>query len=319
MQPDADAIAARRSLRRKLTFWRAASLVVLAGCVLVVGLLFADDKGRAAFTDHIARVRIDGLITGDARTLELLAEIKKDAHVKAVILRIDSPGGTTAGSEALYDSLKDLAADKPLVAVMDTVAASGGYIAALPAHRIIARGNTITGSIGVIFQMPEVSRLLEIAGVRMETVKSGELKAEPSPYAPASPQARALSEAMVADGFKWFSGLVAERRKLSAQNMALIADGRVFTGRQALETGLIDALGGEKEARAWLESAKNLPKGLEVIEHEPEPMELSGPFGVRLLNLGLSAIGLAPLADAIEKAFLSETLRLDGLLSLWQP
>lgn len=316
---DADAIAARRSLRRKLTFWRAASLAIIALSIITGALIMADDKGRAAFTDHVARVRIDGLITGDARTLKLIAELKEDRHVKAVILRINSPGGTTAGSEALYEGLKDLAAEKPLVAVMDTVAASGGYIAALPADRIIARGNTITGSIGVIFQMPEFSKLMELAGIHVETIKSGELKAEPSPYAPASPKARELSQAMVADGFKWFSGLVAERRKLSAANMELISDGRVFTGRQALEVGLIDALGGEKEATAWLKSAKNLPDSLEIIEHEREESELSGAFGMRILNLGLRAAGLAPLAEAIEKAFLSETLRLDGLLSLWQP
>ena len=140
-----------------------------------------------------------------------------------MILRIDSPGGTTAGSEAIYEEIRASSAkDKPVVAVMDTVAASGGYITAIAADHIVARGNTITGSIGVIFSFPEVSQLLDTLGIKMEEIKSGDLKAEPSPYKPVPEKAREVSKAMVQDGFEWFTGLVAERRKLPIEQVRML-------------------------------------------------------------------------------------------------
>jgi protease-4 len=314
---EADAIAARRALRRKVTFWRVAAIAIFSGALLALALSAGGQGG--AYQDHIARIRIDGLITGDEKTLQLIKDVEEEDHAVAVVVRIDSPGGTTVGSEALYESLSRLAAKKPVVTVMDTVAASGGYIAALPAHRIIARGNTITGSIGVIFSWPEMSKLLDMVGVKMEEIKSGELKAAPSPYAPITPKTREVSAAMVADSFQWFTGLVAERRKLSQERVLELSDGRVYTGRQALAAGLIDELGGEEQAIAWLESAKGIKGDPEVIEYEPAGPSLREGLGVRVLGGILEWAGLGALAAPIQKALSSERLSLDGMQSVWHP
>jgi protease-4 len=317
MSLEADAIAARRALRRKVTFWRVAAIVIFSGAILALALSAGGQSG--SYHDHVARIRIDGLITGDEKTLKLIKQVEEEDHAVAVVVRIDSPGGTTVGSEALYESLAKLAEKKPVVAVMDTVAASGGYIVALPSSRIFARGNTITGSIGVIFSWPEMSKLLDMVGVKMEEIKSGELKAAPSPYAPITPKTREVSAAMVADSFQWFTGLVAERRKLSQARVLELSDGRVYTGRQALAAGLIDELGGEDQALVWLKSAKGIKGDPEVIEYEPEGPSLREGLGVSVLRGILGWAGLGALAAPIEKALSSERLSLDGMQSVWHP
>ena len=210
----AEVIVDRRQLKRRLFRWR---ILAILAVLLALGALFWSGGDFKKHFDHIARIHIDGLITGDEATLNLLDDLAKSNRVKGVIIRIDSPGGTTAGSEAIYEKIRKIAKDKPVVAVMDTVAASGGYITAIAADHIVARGNTITGSIGVIFQLPEVSKLLDTLGIRMEEIKSGELKAEPTPYKPMSDRVRQVSNEMVQESFAWFTGLVVERRKLSAR------------------------------------------------------------------------------------------------------
>lgn len=308
MISEAELIVDRRRLKRSLTLWRILAVLLAIGAV--AALLWTGD-GR--FDNHIARVRVDGLITGDQATLDLLRKIDESERVKGVILRIDSPGGTTAGSEAVYEAIRKIGAKKPVVAVMDTVAASGGYITALAADRIVARGNTITGSIGVIFSFPEVSRLLDTLGVRMEELKSGDLKAEPSPYKPVSDKARAVSMEMVRDGYDWFTGLVAERRNLPIERVRELSDGRVYTGRQAIAVKLIDDLGGEEKAVAWLETEKKLGSGLAIVDWKPREARDPTGLGFTVLGLGLRALGLQALEGHAERA------KLDGLLVLWHP
>lgn len=311
MAHDIDHIINHISLRKSRGRWRwIAILLVVAGLAVLLLRMGGDglpDK------DHIARLRIDGLITGDQASLDLLREVAKDDKVRAVILRIDSPGGTTAGSEALYEEIRALSARKPVVAVMDTVAASGGYIAAIAADHIVARGNTITGSIGVIFSFPEVSRLLDTVGVTMEEIKSGELKAEPSPYKPVSDKARAYTATLVQDGFQWFKGLVAERRKLAPAKVDVLSDGRVFSGRQARAEGLIDELGGETAAQAWLTGVKKLDAGLEIIDRKPPRPVAERLLGMSIGSAVLDGLGLGGMARMAERA------KLDGLLVLWHP
>ena len=310
MMPDAELIVDRRRLKRRVTFWRIAAVVLAA--VGLAALLWTPG-GFGKYEKHIARVHIDGLITGDQATLDLFEEISKSAAVKAVILRIDSPGGTTSGSEALYEAIRKVARDKPVVAVMDTVAASGGYITAIAADYIVARGNTITGSIGVIFSFPEISKLLATLGIRMEEIKSGELKAEPSPYKPVSDKVRQVSNEMVQDSFAWFTGLVAERRKLPLDRVKVLADGRVYTGRQAVVVKLIDEIGGEDKAIAWLERERKIAAGTGVLDWAlPVNADLTG-LGFSIADGVLKAIGLAGLRQRAEIA------KLDGLLVLWHP
>ena len=300
----------RRRLKRRLTVWRIAAVVLAAAGL--AGLLWTPGNFKT-FENHIARVRIDGLITGDQATLNLLDQIAASKKVRAVIIRIDSPGGTTAGSEAVYDAIRKIAKDRPVVAVMDTVAASGGYITAIATDHIVARGSTITGSIGVIFSFPEISRLLDTLGIKMEELKSGELKAEPSPYRPVSDKVRAVSMEMVKDGFDWFTGLVAERRGLPIARVRELADGRVYTGRQAITVKLIDELGGEEKAVAWLATEKKIAANLDIVDWKAESAGGATGLGFSAVDMILHALGLEGLRNSAERA------KLDGLLVLWHP
>jgi protease-4 len=306
----AEVIVDRRQLKRRLFRWR---ILAILAVLLALGALFWSGGDFKKHFDHIARIHIDGLITGDEATLKLLDDLAKSTRVKAVIIRIDSPGGTTAGSEAIYEKIRIIAKDKPVVAVMDTVAASGGYITAIATDYIVARGNTITGSIGVIFSFPEVSKLLETLGIRMEEIKSGELKAEPTPYKPMSDRVRQVSNEMVQESFAWFTGLVVERRKLSAERVKVLADGRVYTGRQAVAEKLIDALGGEEVALDWLQTQKKLPKDTEIIDWRSAQNGGATGLGFSVANIVLKALGFEGLRRQVESA------RLDGLLVLWHP
>lgn len=307
---DIDHIINHLSLRKSLRRWRWIALSLGALALLA---LFARGGALPVESDHVARLSVEGLITGNDQQLQLLKDIAESDRAKALIVRIDSPGGTTAGSEALYEAIRKVGERKPVVAVMDTVAASGGYITALAADRIYARGNTITGSIGVIFSYPEISGLLNTLGVKMEELKSGELKAEPSPYKPASEKAKQVSMEMIMDGFAWFKGLVSERRKLSPERTAVLSDGRVYSGRQALKEGLIDAIGGEDEAMAWLAAEKKIPEGLKIEDWRPPRPWLEEALGASIPDTILSSLGLASLRDMAERT------RLDGMLALWHP
>lgn len=313
MATEAELIIDRRRLKRRLTFWRVAAILLFIGGLLALAASFGGfDLSKRQ--DHIARIRITGLITGDQPTLDLLEDIAKAGHVKGLIVRIDSPGGTTAGSEALYEAIRKIAKDKPVAAVMDTVAASGGYITAIAADHIVARGNTITGSIGVIFQWAEVSKLLETIGVQMQEIKSGDLKAEPSPFKPLSDKAREVSNQMVQDSFAWFTGLVAERRKLPIDKVKVLSDGRVYTGRQAVAEKLIDELGGEDKAVDWIKKEKKLPADIMVKDWAvpPEDSGLLG-LGLKITSGALKAMGLPDLAQQ------AQMQKLDGLVSVWHP
>src|SRR5581483_38513 len=242
MSLDADHIVDRRRLRRKLTFWRVTAIVV-AIAAIVGGAGYSTLRGGALPGQagaSIARITIEGLIRSSQQRVEALDRLGK-SQVKAVILHINSPGGTVAGSEQLYDSLMQLRSKKPVVVVVDGLAASGGYIAAMASDYIVAQQSSIVGSIGVIFQYPNVAELLKTVGVKVEEVKSSPLKAAPNGYEPTSPEARAAIESLVMDSYAWFKGLVRDRRKLDGEALDKVSDGRVFTGRQALPLKLIDA------------------------------------------------------------------------------
>ncbi len=315
---DADTITARRRLKRSLLVWRIVAIGVVAIGLIGLGLAAAG-PGFGKFSDHVARIKVEGLITGKRETLDLMTRLGKSQRVKAVIIHIDSPGGTTAGSEALYESIRELAGKKPVVAVMGSIATSGGYITAIATDHIVARGNTITGSIGVIFQWSELHQLLERLGIKVQEVKSGDLKAQPNMFNPVSEKARAVMEAMVTDSYDWFTGLVADRRALDTDVVRTLSDGRVYTGRQALDNKLIDAIGGEDKAKAWLVEEKKLSKKLKIMDWDPETTLAPTSLGVSIMRLLLSGLGLDETARTLEKVLRTERLKLDGLLSVWQP
>jgi protease IV len=316
---ETESVLDRRRLRRRLSLWRA--LAVIAA-LLAFGLVVFASAERAGFADSqkIARVSVEGFISENRDQLKLFKRIADDKHVAGVIVFINSPGGTTTGGEALFESLRELAKVKPVVGQMGTVAASAAYITGLATDYIVARGNTITGSVGVIFQWPDVSQLMDKVGVKMNEIKSGPLKANPSPFQPVDEAGKAAAEQMVAESQRWFVGLVASRRGIDTASVAGLEQGRVYSGREAVANKLVDQIGGEPEAVKYLEEKRNVPKGLKVVNFKPKP-----DSGWGLMSLSMAALqGLLGerTAGAIGRLFDADQalgrLRLDGLVSVWQ-
>lgn len=321
MSLDADLIVDRRRLRRKLLLWRVVGILAIVLCVATAFFVFAGGKDYIANRRaHIARITVTGLITDNRNQLKLIEQLAKADAVKAVIVAINSPGGTTAGGEALYGALRALSAKKPVVAQIGTVGASAGYMVALATDHIVARRSTLTGSIGVIMQFGEVSGLLKTLGVTVEEVKSSPLKAEPTFHKPASPETRAMLEGLVTDSYDWFVGLVAERRGFDKDTAHRLADGRVFTGAQALEARLIDEIGGEGEAVSWLTREKGVAAGLPVRDWKPrdsggQPFSLAQAFARGTIEaFGAEIRRLGNDAGAIVRG----NVAVDGLVSVWQ-
>ena len=317
---DADVIVDRRRLRRKLTFWRVLAVIGVAAAIIVAGAYAYGVKGGTKNRPHIARLEISGLITDDRDRLALIDRLTKSDAVKGVIVAINSPGGSTTGGEGVVEALAKLRAKKPVVAHIGTVGASAGYMIAIAADHVVARHNSITASIGVLFQYGNASKLLDTIGVHMEAVKSAPLKAEPDFYSETSPEARAMLASLVKDSYDWFVDFVAERRGLDPQTARALADGRVMTGNQALAAKLIDELGGEEAARQWLVSEKGLDEGLPVIDwRKDEPAFGELGFTGKVAQLFGKGVAEAVFGTgAIRKIVLPEALMLDGLVSVWQ-
>jgi protease-4 len=318
MSLDSDVIVDRRRIRRKLTFWRVAATVIAIAAVVGVGMLVSPGtRGSLATSGSIARVNIEGLIRSDQDRVEALERLA-DSTAPAVIVHINSPGGTTAGSEQLYDALTRLKAKKPLVVVVEGLAASGGYITAIAADHIIAQQTSLVGSIGVLFQFPNFTDLLKTVGVKVEEVKSSPLKAAPNGFEPTSPEARAALDALVKDSYAWFRGLVKERRGMDDELLEKVADGRVFTGHQAVDLKLIDQLGDERTAVAWLVAQKGVKADLPVHDYKLTPRFGDLTFLRTAASITLDALGFGSIARQLEQAGV-DRLGLDGMLALWQP
>ena len=306
MALSSEALADRRRMRRHLIWWRSLAAVAIALALFawagVAGVGNFINKG-----DHVALLSIDGVIVSDDLRRDALATVAEDESAKALVLRIDSPGGTFVGSDDLFKSIREVAAEKPVVAVIGDVAASGGYIAAIAADRIYARQGSITASVGVIFQSPRVTGLMDNVGVAMDVWRSGELKARPSPLEESPPEAATQAQEMVDELFVVFLDMVENRRTLTPESVALIRDGRVVTGATALELGLIDALGAERDGRVWLEAEKQVSKDLPARDITP-----NGEFE----GNGWVSIALSWLFNTKQQ---SDGLLLSGLLVLWRP
>jgi protease-4 len=301
--PDPDSLVDRRRLKRQISAWRVLAIVAALGAIAAAGARFGLLEGH----DHVAVLRLSGIIVDDYDRTRAIAAVAEDASAKALLLRIDSPGGTVVGGEGLFRQIRAVAAKKPVVAVLGEVAASGGYMVALAADHIVAREGTITGSIGVILQTTDVTGMLAKLGIQAEAIKSGPLKAVPSPLEKLTDEARAATRRLIEDMHDMFIGMVADRRGLPRLRVVELADGRVYTGRQARAAGLVDQLGGESDAREWLAGrgvARSLPARRSEIEREDE-------FWRRMVQTAVSAV--------TGKTYLSERLTLDGLLAVWHP
>lgn len=302
---NADEIIDRIRLKQRLRKWQMLTLlvVILALLVLIKSVNGVKTEVGGIHGDYIARVTLEGIILDDLYREKVLQELAEDKNAKALILRIDSPGGTTVGGEAIYGQIRKISeAGKPVVVVMRTVAASGGYMAAIAGDRIFARHGTITGSIGVIAQTAEFTELASKFGIKLENFKSAELKATPSPFEKTTPKAAAALQNVIDDFYNYFVTLVAQRRGLTQEKALELADGRVYTGAQAAVNGLIDAIGGEEEAKEWLETEKKINKNTKI-----QDIEIIEPETTLLEHI---------LGDP-ERSQIYQRLNLSGLLAIW--
>ena len=297
---DADYLIDRHRLKRRVTFWRVTAIIIAVVLVATAIGRFSGVTSRS----YIARLDVDEIIVNDLDRLNALDAMIGDSNVKALLVAINSPGGTVVGGEALYHALVRTGDKIPVVAVMGDLATSAGYMIAVASDHIVAREGTITGSIGVLFQTAEITDLLDKLGISVEAIKSGPLKAEPSPFKKLTPAVRQATQILVDDMFDMFVGMVANQRQMTQNKVRSLADGRVFTGRMALKEGLIDAIGGEREALQWLTEKKGLDENLPV-------RKLTIKRGVQDWFEHLSFVA--------RKTVLSERLTLDGLVSVWHP
>lgn len=306
-----DMLSDRHAMRKKLRWWRVATVLL---AILSVTALFILQSDELILEDHIARLEIDGVIRDDQQLLDLIEDQRQDRFVKAVILQISSPGGTTYGGEKIYKAVKDLAAEKPVIADIRTMAASAGYMVAAGADHIVAGETSIVGSIGVIFQYPQVSEMLDKIGISVKEIKSTPLKAAPSPFQTASPEAVDMISATVTDSYHWFVDIVANSRNLDSQTALDLADGRIFTGRQALTNGLIDGIASDQNIRTYLKN-QDVPEHIVIYDKARDSVSNANFLNNQFRNIILRNLGFSNIST-LSPPF-TELIFLDGLVSFW--
>ena len=300
MALEADQFLDRRRLKWRLNLWRTVAVIAIVAVIAVaIGRNDGLTKG-----DRVALVEVQSIILDNPRLNKAIRNLEKNEQVKAVLVAIDSPGGTVVGGESLFASLSTVGKKKPVIAVIAGLGTSAGYMVALGAEHILARPGSITGSIGVILQSTEVTGLLGKLGIKPVSIKSSPLKAQPNPLEELSAEGRAVAQNVVDDIQAMFVDLVVARRKMPLNKALKLADGRIFTGRQAKDNGLIDQLGGRQEAREWLNATHGIEASLPLV-------------AVKLPSQKTPLRDL--LEDLVGKTSFSERLRLDGLVSLWHP
>ncbi len=262
-----DQILDRIKLKKQVVNWRL--VAVIAVVMLFMSLFSSNDsayskKSSVMESSFIARIFIDGVIFDDIERLGIIKEIANDTAIKAVIVHINSPGGTVVGGENLYDALRKLSEKKPTVTVMGEMAASAGYMTAIATDRLFARQGTITGSIGVLAQSFEFTELAEKLGVKFNNFKSSPLKGGPIPTEKLSPEMKESMMYTINDMYDMFITLVSKRRNIDRAELLKISDGRAFTGRQAIKLRLVDEIGDEDSAVDWLNNVKKIDSKLKV-------------------------------------------------------
>ena len=276
-------------------------IVLLAGGAFLFGMAVSLVAGGGSGSlswpggGKVGVVTVDGAIISADTLVDELEGFRKEDGIKSVVLRIESPGGSVAASQEILEAVRKLAAKKPVVASMGSVAASGGYYVSCGATRVLANPGTITGSIGVRMEHVMLGDLLSWAKIRHETLKSGRMKDLGSFDRPMTPEERAILEEMLRDIHEQFKDEVAKSRNLSQEKVDELADGRVYTGRQALELGLVDKMGG-------LDEAVELAANLGGIKGEPKivrPKKMS-PLIERLVGAASDLAGKASAAAAVE-------------------
>lgn len=244
---------------KKICLFLTGLIVLLFFLTILIALL----QRNIPVGEKVALVRIEGPIIDSKNTIDEIKDYTKDSSIKAIILRIDSPGGAVAPSQEIYEEVRKAATKKPIVVSMGSVAASGGYYIASPATRIIANPGTLTGSIGVIMEIPNIEGLMNKVGIKTEVIKSGRHKDIASVFRGRSKEEREILQAVLNDVHEQFITAVAEGRKMLPDDVRKVADGRIFTGKQALKIGLVDELGN-------LEDAIKVASRLAGVKGEPK-------------------------------------------------
>ncbi len=275
-------------------------LGVLFGVIMLFGAIYAlVEKKPIVSPGKVALVRIEGPIIDSREAVSEIKSYAEDSSIKAIVLRVDSPGGAVAPSQEIYAEVKKAVGKKKVVASMGSVAASGGYYVAAPATKIVANPGTITGSIGVIMEIPNFEGLMDKIGIKTTVIKSGRYKDIGSAMKELTPEEKMLLQGLMDDVHEQFIQAVAEGRGMAFEDAAELADGRIFSGEQAKELGLVDELGS-------LEDSIELSARLAGIKGKPEVVEYEEKIG--LLDLLLSGKLASRVAD------MSETVNIKYLL-----
>ncbi|MDN3030545.1 MAG: signal peptide peptidase SppA [Candidatus Tisiphia sp.] len=269
----AEYLIERKQNKTKLMLWKLATIFMFIVLIVVMIKQFDLTKSEYITTNskYIAAISIEDIIFEDAKRDTRLEKIIDDDQISALVVNVNSPGGTVVGSEKIYNILRKISVKKPVVVVMGTLAASGGYLISLGGDYIISHNGTITGSIGVILQTLEVTDLAKTLGITFNNFKSGELKAVPNPTEKVTEAVRQAIMSNVLDTYDYFIELVALRRNIPIDQVRELADGRIYSGRQALKLKLVDAVGSQDDAIKWLQEVKKIDKDLKVKEFKIKP------------------------------------------------
>lgn len=300
MSINADSLIDRLYLKGQINKWRSLAILFALGALFIA--IRQVIPSQIMEDNYIARLTINGIIGDDRKIYELISNLEEDKKAKAVIVWLDTPGGSAVGGEEIYLRLRKLSEKKPVVSVMRSISASAGYMIALGTDRIFARSGTITGSIGVLIETAEVTGLAEKLGIKPIAIKSSPLKASPSPFEKSTPEAERVIKDMIMDFYGRFVDITAERRKLPREKALILADGRVYSGSQAVENKLIDAIGGEDDAKDWLVKNRNISADLAISDVEIAPDE---KIFDRLIK------------GVVGEFWQKSRVGLDGLVALW--
>lgn len=254
------------SYRSKLRFWRILSYILILSLIFTFSYDFKNSK--LVKTPHIAKIDIEGIILEDHIRDEKIRKLAEDPKVEAVIMHVNSPGGSLVGAEDIYEAISFVKKQKPVAVTMGTMATSAGYYISLAGDRIFARNGTLTGSIGVILQSFEVTELAKNLGIELVNFKSSKYKAMPNPFEKIDSDVEKQIKETIDENYDIFYKIVKKRRKINASNLNELANGRVFSGREAAKHKLIDAIGGQIDAKNWLVKNKKLKSDIKVVNHQ---------------------------------------------------
>lgn len=274
--------------RRPILFW--------GGVLLVLGLLgglivkASDDGGSFTGGGRIALVSVNGPILSAEPTLEWLRKVAQNPSVKGILVRVDSPGGGAAASQEIYDALKDVAQKMPVAVSMGSMAASGGLMVSMAGQRVFANPSTVTGSIGVRMDVPQLQGLMDKVGVGQETLVVGAYKDAASYMRPMTPEQRAYFQGVLNDMYSQFVDIVAQGRNMPREQVVKLANGKVYTGQEALKLGLVDEMGGREQAQRWLAQKTGVPVDRKLLTRPKEGNWL-GRGLTAMLGLDVDAIG----------------------------